>query len=265
MTPQSGPYTDKPTSKWEAITHRLLDDHPLKLGLIHNIALVAWDKLWDTTVCSGPVAVRLDALDVPSTVIGYFFEVLFARELQRRDPENWRGNQSGDEKDLVYLKEPRFSVDIKTSGQLGDRAYGNRSYGQEVQNINLAKKEKSGYYITVNFYRTTLTLLRFGWIDASDWKPQSSETGQMAGLSKEVYEGKLIIIPGDYRLDGPVELLNQVGKKTAAKFHARQIHTIRDLLDFTGAFPERRLQVIRSAAQQAYRPEQQSHVEEGTH
>ena len=47
-----------------------------------------------------------------------------------------------------------------------------------------AKKEKSGFYITVNFFNQTLTLMRFGWIDADDWDPQEAPTGQMAGLKQ---------------------------------------------------------------------------------
>ena len=37
-----------------------------------------------------------------------------------------------------------------------------------------SKKEKSGFYITVNFFNQILTLIRFGWIDADDWDPQES-------------------------------------------------------------------------------------------
>jgi hypothetical protein len=117
----------------------------------------------------------------------------------------------------------------------------------------LVKKEKSGYYITVNFYQRTLTLLRFGWIDQNDWQPQSSATGQMAGLPEHVYEEKLVCIPGDYRLSGPVELLKGVGEKTAEQLHRLGIQTIRELLDHPGKLPENRLETIRTAAKAAYR------------
>lgn len=228
--------------------------HPLKVDVIRDVAIVAWNKVWETTVGSGKVAVRLADLRVPATVIGYFFEILFARELALRFPGEWRGNESGDEKDLVHLGDGQLSVEIKSSGQLGDRVYGNRSYGQEVQNQDQLKKEKSGYYITVNFFERTLTLIRFGWIDAVDWKPQASPTGQMAGLPDSVYLYKLLPIPGEYQLDAPVELLDGVGGKTAAKLNACGIHTIRQLLDYSGLLPEARLQTIRAAALSLYRP-----------
>lgn len=254
MTTSASPYTDQPEEKWQEITRSLLGAHPLKVDVIREVALAAWGKVWDTTVGSGAVAVRLADLRVPATVVGYFFEVLFARAMGLQFPEEWRGNESGDEKDLVHLKDSRFSVEIKTSGQLGDRVYGNRSYGQEAQKQQQVKKEKSGYYITVNFYERTLTLIRFGWIDAGDWKPQSSPTGQMAGLSDAVYAHKLIPLSGEYQLDAPVEFLDGVGAKTAAKFRDLGICTIRELLDYSGQLAESRLQTIRTAASNSYRP-----------
>jgi hypothetical protein len=252
MISQPSDYSGQPVEKWRGITDLLLGQHPLKPDEIREVALLAWEKVWETTIGSGKVAIRLTNLNVPATVVGYFFEVLFAREMQLRYPNDWRGNQSGDEKDLVYVNDDKFSVEIKTSGQLGDRVYGNRSYGQEVTNQAAAKKEKSGYYITANFYERTLHLIRFGWIDASDWRPQSSPTGQMAGLSDDVYKHKLILIPGDYQLNAPVGILGGVGEVTAGQFRELNIHTVRDLLASTGDLPAR-LSKIREKARQAYR------------
>jgi hypothetical protein len=232
--------------------------HPLSLDLIHDVAVAAWNNVWNTTIGSGATAIRLADLNAPATVIGYFFEVLFARELETRYPEDWRGNRTGEEKDLVCIKAPEHSVEIKSSGQLGFKVYGNRSYSQEVENTELAKKEKSGYYITANFYQQTLTLLRFGWLDIDDWKGQKAATGQMAGLSKIAYEDKLVIIPGDYRLDGPVELLKGVGEKMVGILHGLGIHTIRDYLDYSGKFPKKRPRTIREAALKVYRPAPES-------
>ena len=150
------PYNGKPETDWAEITRRLLERHPLKEDVIRAVALTAWETLWRTTLGEGAVAVLLRELEVPATVVGYFFEVLFARELARRFPGTWRGNQNKDEKDLVHIPDAAYSVEMKTSGQLGVKVYGNRSYGQQVQDPALAKKEKSGYYITVNFFEQTL-------------------------------------------------------------------------------------------------------------
>jgi hypothetical protein len=189
------------------------------------------------------MAVRLAELDVPATVVGYFFEVLLARELQGRD-SRWRGSQSTDEKDLVYLPDPSFSVEIKTSGQVGFKVYGNRSYGQKTASNLLVKKEKSGFYITVNFFGQVLTLIRFGWIDADDWNPQQAPTGQMAGLKQEVYDYKLLPIPGSYRQETPVLLLDGVGPTTEKKFAQLGIHTVGDLLHYQKQLPSRLAHIV---------------------
>jgi len=233
------PYAGKSEKSWPAITQQLVSGHPLKLAELRGAALVAWETLWHTTIGSGDTSVRLSELMVPATIVGYFFEVLLGKELERWHPDHWRGTQSKDEKDIIYVPAPSFSIEIKASGQLGFKVYGNRSYGQKAENELLVKKEKSGFYLTVNFFEQTLTLLRFGWIDADDWNPQESPTGQMAGLKKSVYDCKLIAIPGAYRQHAPIILLDGVGPKTADEFDKIGIHTIGDLRSFTTELPMR--------------------------
>jgi len=233
------PYSGKPESDWLSITEELIVAHPLKRCVLLDAALSAWDMLWQTTVGAGSIVVRLSELRVPASIVGYFFEVLLARELERREPAVWHGNQSKNEKDLVYAPSPGFSIEIKTSGQCGYKVYGNRSYGQKSIDDLGIKKEKSGYYITVNFYERTLTLIRFGWIDADDWDAQEAPTGQMSGLRKAVYDYKLIPIPGSYRQRAPVSLLDGVGPTTASQLSAIGIHIIADLLSFPGELPSR--------------------------
>jgi ScaI restriction endonuclease len=251
MTKTDSPYEGKPEKAWHDITKRLLSLHPLKSEELLAVSKVVWQELWETTVGTGSAAVRLADLKVPATVVGYFFEVLFCKEMEIRYPGKWRANKTGDEKDLVCVPKQEYSIEIKTSGQLGTRIYGNRSYGQKLVNKQSGKKEKSGYYLTVNFHGRVLTYLRFGWIDATDWKPQASPTGQMAGLPKNVYDYKLIPIPGDYQLEAPVSILSGVGPGTRAKLEKLGLHTIRDLLssniDLSG-----RLAIIRAVNREAY-------------
>ena len=80
----SSPYSGKPESAWLAVTQQLIENHPLKPHVILDAAITAWGTLWQTTVGTGFLAVKLAALRVPATVVGYFFEVLLARELERR-------------------------------------------------------------------------------------------------------------------------------------------------------------------------------------
>jgi hypothetical protein len=241
------PYAGKPEQQWEKITQRLLARHPLKPREILDVASVAWSNLWQTTIGTSQAVVRLSELAVPAQVVGYFFEVLFARELETRFPGQWRGQRTKDEKDLVYVPNGRFSVELKTSGQMGFKIFGNRSHGQELRDPSSGKKEKSGYYITINFVGKTITLMRFGWIDATDWKPQASPTGQMAGLSNAVYAHKLRIVPGDYRMDAPVRVLRGIGEKLASQLDTLGTRNIRDLIAFKGSLSPMLEQIRRDA------------------
>jgi hypothetical protein len=225
----ASPYDNAPISQWAEITQRLIKAHPLTLSVIHDAAQASWERLWSTTVGDAELGFPLIELDPPATVVGYFFEKLFAKELASRFPKVWRGGK-GSEKDLHCLSDDAMSVEMKASGQLGYKVYGNRSYGQKIENADAAKKDKSGYYITINFYGQTLTRLRFGWIDADDWQAQKSATGQMAGLGDDVYRYKLLTIPGPYILHGPVQLVEGAGAKAAACLMAAGLATIGDLL-----------------------------------
>lgn len=233
------PYAGKPEASWLAITKQLVASHPLSVCELLDSALGAWQTLWHSSIGTGQTSVRLATLKVPATIVGYFFEILLARELERRHPGLWRGTQTGDEKDLVYIPDASRSVEIKASGQAGFRVYGNRSYGQKPEGALLTKKEKSGFYLTANFYLQTLTLLRFGWIDADDWVPQKAPTGQMAGLKQPAYNYKLIPIAGAYRQRAPLILLRGLGPTIVEECSRLGMQTIGDLLAFTGELPPR--------------------------
>ena len=131
--------------------------------------------------------------------------MLLARQLEVRLPGRWRRAVTSAEKDLVYVPDQRFSVELKTSGQRGNKIFGNRSVGQKLADPTRSKKEKSGYFMTANFTGRTLRLLRFGWIDEADWLSQLAPTGQMSGLPTNVYAGKLMVIPGEENVPGLVE------------------------------------------------------------
>jgi len=122
------PYANIDIAHWKSKTMQLIEQYPLSSEEIRDIALKTWQILWQTKIGTGKLAIRLDEIDVPAAVIGYFFEKLYARELEIRYPDQWRGGRSKSEKDLVCLTNPFFSTEIKSSGQLGTKIYGNRSY-----------------------------------------------------------------------------------------------------------------------------------------
>ncbi|HDR9766572.1 TPA: ScaI family restriction endonuclease [Burkholderia cepacia ATCC 25416] len=241
------PYANSPASAWPEITLALVQRHPLGHDEIRDIALSAWQAVWSTRIGTDLNHLPLRDVLPPATVIGYFFEKLFAHELARRYPNMWRGSMSAAEKDIHCIPDPRFSIEVKTSGQLGLKVYGNRSYNQELANGGTSKKDKSGYYLIVNFYGEILNLIRFGWIDGSDWQPQKSATGQMAGLPEEVYANKLIPIRGEYTLFAPVGILDYMGPVAVAAATALRIFTVGDLLNYNGTLPSRLLRA-RAAA-----------------
>ena len=76
------------------------------------------------------------------------------------------------------------------------RIFANRSYAQP--DTVKKQKNKNGYYITINFenfkkqkLNPKILLIRFGYIEHSDWKAQTSANGQQASLSKNAYLHKL--------------------------------------------------------------------------
>lgn len=227
----ASPYIGVPVGQWPNITNKLIRKYPIPQREILEIAEIAWNRLWTSTIGG---QIQLDKVELPATVVGYFFQKLFAHELSTRYPRIWRGEQEKSDKDLVNLQDSIFSTEMKSSGQMGYALFGNRSYNQQTQNDNNVGKDKSGYYITLNFFGNKMTLLRLGWIDQDDWIPQGAETGQAAILKPDVYKYKLVKIHGDYRLQSPVQLLNGVGGKGAAKLHQIGIHTIDDIIKYNG-------------------------------
>lgn len=133
-------------------------------------------------------------------MMSFFLHELIALEFGRRYPNRWRGDIRKDEKDLVFLPDVGYSVEIKGSSD-PNNVYGNRSYAQPGA---VGRKGKSGYYLTVNFQsfspsrlRPSVTKIKFGWLDHTDWRGQAAATGQQASLTLEAKANKLVqIFPG---------------------------------------------------------------------
>jgi hypothetical protein len=110
-----------------------------------------------------------------------------------RHPKGWREDQKPSEKDIVCVADDRFSIEVKTSSNPA-RIFGNRSYAREGK---ASKKGKSGYCLAVNFGKfrqgdamPRVLLIRFGWLDSTDWIGQEAATGQQSRLPKEVEASK---------------------------------------------------------------------------
>lgn len=130
--------------------------------------------------------------------MGFLLHELIPLELESLYPGIWKRNRVSGEKDIVYLPDDRFSIEIKTSSSLS-RIYGNRSYTQVGK---AARKAKAGYDLAVNFEKFStktpmpvLTRVPFGWLDHADWQGQTAATGQQAHLNPLAERHKLLRLP----------------------------------------------------------------------
>ncbi|MBZ0318704.1 MAG: ScaI family restriction endonuclease [Anaerolineae bacterium] len=191
------PYDGLPPTAWRDRTLELIQQHPLKNQELYDVTRQAWEDIFQSQIGSRAFRIGIELFPAPQ-IMGFFLHELIALEFQSRYPDIWRRDQHSGEKDMVYIPDERFSIEIKTSSSVKN-IYGNRSY---TQIASTTKKTKSGYYLAINFekfsaksVRPQLTRVRFGWLDHSDWLGQSAATGQQARLSPEVERYKLIELP----------------------------------------------------------------------
>ena len=224
---QQSLYQNQPQSQWLNITEQLVREYPLSKEEILEISLLVWKQIWTTKV--GGI-LDINKINLPATVIGYMFQKLFTYELSKRYPQIWKDEVNKGDKDIVCV-DNHFSTEMKASGQMGYKVFGNRSYCQKSDNPS---KAKSGYYITINFVGQVLTLVRLGWIDKEDWRCQEAESGQASSLRQEVYDYKLIEINGEYQLNSPIGLLYGVGEKIELNLQSKGIFTFNDIKSYKG-------------------------------
>lgn len=220
------PYEGKEKLEWGNITEHLVFSHPL---MQNNGNYLTWmvQQVWNCMMNTqfGQIACLKDLTYSTSMISGLFHE-LFAKFLSQRHPELWKTGNLANEKDLVYIPNSFYSFEIKMSGQKGQQVFGNKSYCSEGARI---QKQKSGYYLIIHFYQSTLCMIRFGWIDFSDWKPQKSSTGQQASLFPHVYDFKLRIIQDEYQKHIPIEWVFSQSK--VQKLKSENIFTLDHLLN----------------------------------
>lgn len=189
------PYAGVPVTEWVSVTRSLIQVHPLDTLELLHVVEQAWAAIGNSQI--GRFRIGVDIFPKPQ-IVGFFLHELIALEITRRYPEMWKRDEQITDKDLVYLPDERFSIEIKTSSSRG-QIYGNRSYAQVG---NDEQKGKSGYYLAVNFEKITPTtphpqlhLVRFGWLDHQDWLGQAAPTGQQARLNPDAERYKLLPLP----------------------------------------------------------------------
>lgn len=174
------------------MTERLIAEHPLSKDEIVEIVLECWRSIFASAIGAHDFKIGQHIFPKPQ-IMGALLHELIPLEVAARHSEQWRGEKAADDKDIVYLPDEKYSIELKTSSHR-EQIFGNRSYAQEASSD---KKSKSGYYLTVNFEKFAeerpapqIILIRFGWLDHADWIGQKAATGQQSRLAPEIYAGK---------------------------------------------------------------------------
>jgi hypothetical protein len=191
------PYFGLGVEQWEQVTQDLLKKHPLDTDEIVDVVLQSWGDIFNSKLGPKEFQIGRDIYPQPQ-IMAFLLHELIPLELESRHSKEWRRDQFGTDKDLVYVADEQFSIEIKTSSS-ANGIFGNRSYAQPTQ---ADKKSKSGYYLAVNFdgfsggetVHPRIRKIRFGWLDHSDWKGQAAQSGQAATPSKEAKAHKLVTL-----------------------------------------------------------------------
>ncbi|HCE1391080.1 TPA: ScaI family restriction endonuclease [Vibrio parahaemolyticus] len=184
------PYQGANKNEWEQITQRLIDEHPISESELVDVVLTAWGNIFSSTFGSHQIG---STIFPKPQIIGAILHELIPAELAARYPDEFRGEDSADDKDIVCMIDDFFSIELKTSSN-PTKIFANRSYAQKP---TTGKKSKDGYYIAINFEKFSkynpepeVLNIRFGWLDHSDWRGQAASTGQQASLAPETYQLK---------------------------------------------------------------------------
>lgn len=192
----TSPYAGKQISEWLKITEDLISKHPFSEKEIVDVVLKSWDDIFNSKI--GSFYIGKDIFPTPQ-IMSFFLHELVAHYLSLANTGIYKVGVLKHEKDIHHLNNDQLSVEIKGSSH-NSQIFGNRSYGQP--NSGKGQKDKNGYYITINFQsfanakgsRPKIILIRFGYLEHTDWIAQTSETGQQARLKAEVYQYKLKVL-----------------------------------------------------------------------
>ena len=195
----TSPYIGIHSDKWAAKTDELISSYPLEMDELVDVVRASWEGVFASKIGSKGFRIGKHIFPKPQ-IIAFFLHELIPLELTSRYPGVWRGEETAADKDVVYVPDTSFSMEIKTSSH-ATQIFGNRSFAQQG---TAGKKSKSGFYLAVNFDKSIksagaarLRRIRFGWLDHADWQGQAAATGQQARLSSEVERGKLRLLFDD--------------------------------------------------------------------
>lgn len=195
MVGTSSPYSGADRSTWPEITQRLVREHPLDAEEIRSAVLDAWTGIFSTTIGRNRLKIGEHIFPKPQ-IIGALLHELVPAEFALKS-QDWRAEKAVNDKDIVYVPDDRYSIELKTSSN-PIHIFGNRSYAQAP---SATKKGKDGYYIAINFEKVSeqnpnpsILIIRFGWLDHFDWIGQHAQSGQQSRLAPETYANKFVTL-----------------------------------------------------------------------
>lgn len=189
----NSPYHGKTVAEWSEITDRLITNYPITPDEIVETVLKSWDDIFNSKIGSFSIGKEIEP--VPQ-IMSFLLHELVAHYLSLKHPRVYKVGTEKTEKDIHCITDSSLSIEIKGSSH-PSQIFANRSYAQP-QSGN-GQKDKNGYYIAINFEKFVnvkpnlpkILLIRFGYLEHSDWIAQTAATGQQARLSSDVYNYKL--------------------------------------------------------------------------
>lgn len=184
------------TTKWALVTRRLLAGFPVSMPDLTKVVLASWEDIFHSRIGTRGYAIGTDIYPEPQ-IIAFLLHELIPLNLATTFPRKWLRGTGASQCDAVCVDDDDCSFEIKTSSSASG-IFGNRSYAHISDK---ATKRRGSFFLAVNFgkfaarqARPEITLIRFGWLGASDWIGQRAESGQQARLTKEARAYKLKII-----------------------------------------------------------------------
>jgi ScaI restriction endonuclease len=189
----NSPYHEKAVAEWSAVTDQLIANHPIKPDEIVETVLKSWDDIFNSKIGSFYIGKEIEP--VPQ-IMSFLLHELVAHYLSLKHPGVYKVGTEKTEKDIHCITESSLSIEIKGSSH-PNQIFANRSYAQP-QSGN-GQKDKNGYYIAINFEQfkdvkpnlPKILMIRFGYLEHTDWIAQTASTGQQARLGADVYRYKL--------------------------------------------------------------------------
>jgi hypothetical protein len=189
----NSPYHGKKVAQWSAITEKLIASHPIKPDEIVETVLTSWDDIFNSKIGSFSIGNEIEP--VPQ-IMSFLLHELVAHYLSLKHPGIYKVGTEKTEKDIHCIIDSSLSIEIKGSSH-PNQIFANRSYAQP-QSGN-GQKDKNGFYIAINFEQfkdvkpniPKILMIRFGYLEHTDWIAQASATGQQARLGADVYRHKL--------------------------------------------------------------------------